>query len=410
MAGSRVALLLPAALAAVLFTAASAATADVLVGVAGPLAGQLAWIGQNTQTAALVAADDLNAAGGVLGQRVRLVQVDDNCDGTQARAAARKLVGDGVAFMLGHMCSGAALAASPVYEEAKVPLISNGATNPVLTERGLRYTFRVVGRDDQQGALAGDYLAERSAGKAVAIVHDGQPYGQGLAEVVRERLHRRGARETLFAAVEPGRSDFGPLLAEVGSRAIDVLYYGGYTPDAALLVRQARARGLAFQLVGGDGLSGQDFPTIAGDAGEGVRLTLYPDARALPEAAPVVAELRARGEEPELPTLHGYAGMQAWAQAVQRAGTFDGEAVARALRGHTFGTIIGRLGFDAKGDVVGAETFVWYVWRGGTYVPVDDEPADVGTGAGPRALRPRASRKPRPWVTRRRSARSEDRP
>jgi branched-chain amino acid transport system substrate-binding protein len=232
--------------------------------------------------------------------------------------------------------------------------------------------FRVVGRDDQQGALAAAYLAAAWHDKAIAVVHDGQTYGKGLAEEVRKGLEQHGMREALFTVVEPGRNDYGTLINQLRERGIDVLYYSGYSPEAGLIARQARDAGEHLQLVCADGTSSEDFPMIAGDAGEGTLLTNLADPIARPEAADVVARLRAQGGKVLPSALYGYAAVQAWAQAARAAGSLDGKAVAAALRAGTFDTVIGRLGFDAKGDVTGIEAFRWYRWRHGELVPADD--------------------------------------
>jgi branched-chain amino acid transport system substrate-binding protein len=142
----------------------SNASAEIRIGVATPLTGPYAWNGEQTRVGADMAVQDLNDRGGVLGESLVVVLVDDFCDPDQALAAANKLVTEGVPVVVGHQCSGAAIPASSVYEDAGIILISPGATNPRLTERGLRYTFRTSGRDDLQGALVGDYLAKEWPG------------------------------------------------------------------------------------------------------------------------------------------------------------------------------------------------------------------------------------------------------
>ena len=139
-----------------------------------------------------LAVADLNAKGGVLGEQIRLISVDDACDPEQAVAAARKLISDGVMFVVGHICSGGAIPTAPLYEAAGVIVISPSATNPKLTEEGRANVFRVVGRDDQQGIIAGNYLADRWGEKKIAILHDGQAYGRGLGGRDQEDAERAG--------------------------------------------------------------------------------------------------------------------------------------------------------------------------------------------------------------------------
>jgi branched-chain amino acid transport system substrate-binding protein len=349
--------------------------AEVVIGMAGPLTGPNAWIGEQTQIGVEAAFDDLLAHGGVLAQAARVVKVDDFCRGDQAVAAARKLVADGVAVVIGHQCSGAAIPASEVYAEAGILMISNAATNPKLTDRGLNNVFRMLGRDDQQGQMAGRYLAERWRDRKIAILHDGELYGEDLATYTKQQLNAQGVSEVMFEQIEPGRVDYSDLVARMQALGVDVLYYGGYAPEAGLIVRQASDKGYGLQLVAGDGISSGDFRLIAGDAADGTLMTLYPDLRASPKAADVVARFRARHYEPDGATLLAYAAVQVWKQAVEKASTLRTAAVAAALHTKEFDTLVGRIGFDEKGDVYGYEPFVWYIWQEGKYVPLESTTA-----------------------------------
>jgi branched-chain amino acid transport system substrate-binding protein len=248
-------------------------------------------------------------------------------------------------------------------------MISPIATNPKLTEQGFRNVFRVVGRDDLQGKIAGDLLASRWGDQKIAILHDGEAYGKGLAQEIKKRLNERGVTEAMFEAIEPRKADYSDIVRKMQAMDVEVLYYAGYAAEAALLLRLAREKGGDLQLVGGDALGVGDFGLIAGPASEGTLFTQYPDPRGRPEAAAVAARVARPGPLPGVLTT--YAAVQAWARAVEKAGTFETEAVAKALRGNEFDTILGTIGFDKKGDVTGYDTFIWYVWRGGEYVPAE---------------------------------------
>jgi branched-chain amino acid transport system substrate-binding protein len=347
---------------------ASRPRAEVRIGLAAPLTGPQAWSGGSTEEGAQVAVAKFNAQGGVLGEHIELITADDYCKGEQAVAAANKLVAAGVVAVFGHQCSGAAIPASKIYASADILLMSQGATNPMLTEQGFHNVFRVVGRDDLQGRIAGDLLAARWRDKPIAILHDGQAYGEGLAEQTKKRLNERGITEAMFEAIEPGRVDYFDVVEKMRSEGVEVLYYGGYIHEAALLIRQAREHGYKLQLVAGDGINEEDFALIAGPAANGTLMTDSPVPD--PSANPDVAELQRELPHPNRPPVRIYSALQAWAQAVENAGTFETKPVAAALRSHQFDTILGRIGFDAKGDVTGYESFVWYVWKDRTYAPV----------------------------------------
>ncbi len=361
-----VAILLGAGLAVLFATPSS--QAEVRIGLAAPLTGTLAWAGGETQEGAEVAVSDLNQKGGVLGERIELIKADDYCDGEQAVAAANKLVAERVVVVFGHQCSGAAIPASKVYAQARILLISTFATNPKLTEQGFPNVFRVVGRDDVQGKIAAGLLAERWGAAPIAILHDGQAYGKGLAEETKQGLNQRGVTEALFDAIVPGRSDYFDMIERMRAAGVAVLYYGGYAPEAALIIRQARSADYDLQLVSGDGLGNEVFGLIAGPAADGAMMTQVP----APGANSETAALAERLDRPDSQGAYtAYAALQAWAQAVEHARTFETKAVAEALRSHEFDTVLGRIGFDEKGDVTGYDTFVWYQWQGGGYAPIE---------------------------------------
>lgn len=348
----------------------AAAGAEVRIGLANPLSGPYAASGERNRVAVQLAIAALNQAGGVLGQQVRLVVADDGCDSERAAEAALELIKAGVGFVVGHMCSQASLVAAPIYEAAGLPMMTPDSTHPQLTEEGRGNIFRLAGRDDVQGQLAGDRLAQRHPQQRIAIVHDGSTYGRGLAGQARERLRQNHVNEVLFAAYQPDQTDFGALVEELQRAAIDVLFVGGYGPDAGRLIRFARDRGSRIQLVGGDGLGMEEFWTAAGPAGEGAVFTARPDLKQLPAAATVLAEFRAMGLGSVPMGIAAYAAVEVWAAAATRAGTLDPGPVIRVLHRGRFASALGRVAFDEKGDAEGAE-WQWQIWHDGSYAPLD---------------------------------------
>jgi branched-chain amino acid transport system substrate-binding protein len=262
------------------------------------LTGGMGWGGEQTRAGAYMALEDLNERSGVLGEPLAAVPVDDFCDPDQAVAAANKLLAEGVPVVVGHQCSGAAIPASSIYEDAGILLISPAATNPQLTDRGLRYTFRTCGRDDAQGTMVGDQIAKAWPGAAIAIVHDGQAYGRGVAEEAGRRLEELGVAIALQEQVRPGQTEFSDLLASFEVHGVDVAFYGGYPAEAGLIVRQAKARLPELAFVVPDGVGSEDFWLIAGEAAEGIPMTSYMDAARQSAAADVVARFRAAGTNP----------------------------------------------------------------------------------------------------------------
>lgn len=351
---------------AVLALSSLQAQADVTVAVVGPMTGKDAAFGTQMRVGAEQAVADINAAGGVLGQKLALEVADDACDPKQAVAVANRLAGQGVKAVFGHFCSGSSIPASEVYFEENIIQISPGSTNPALTEAGKANVFRVCGRDDQQGPAAAKYVAEHFKGKKIAIVHDKTAYGKGLADEMKKALNALGVKEVLFETLTPGEKDYSALVGKLNAEDIGVVYFGGYYTEAGLIVRQMRERGMKTVLVSGDALTDNAFWTVAGDQGSGTLFSFGPDPRKIPTAAPVVKTFRDKQIEPEGYVLYTYAAVQAWAQAATKAGSFDTAKVAPILRSTTFETVLGPISFDKKGDVIGAE-YVFYEWQNGKY-------------------------------------------
>jgi branched-chain amino acid transport system substrate-binding protein len=365
-------LALSAILIAVL--SARAAGAEILIGVAGPMTGKNAWFGEQMQRGAALAVADINAAGGVLGQQVQLITADDFCDPEQAVAAARKLVSDGVIFVVGHHCSHSSIPASAIYEASGILQISPSSTNPMLTELGRANVFRVINRDDVEGMMAATYLSDRWPGEKIAILHDNTTFGKGVAEETKKQLNNLGLTEAIYQAYVPGKVDYSAEIDELQAAGIAAVFIGGYHTEIALMARAARDRGYPIQLLTGVTLASEDFGLIAGAAAEGALFTDVADPRRRVEAAPVVERFRASGFEPEGYTLYDYAAVQVWAQAAEKAGSLELPAVIASLREHQFDTVLGPIDFDDKGDLT-VQNPVWYVWRGGTYVPLEQDMA-----------------------------------
>jgi len=357
---------LAALAAAFAFVYASPLRAEIAIGVAGPLSGPEATFGEMFRRGATKAVSDINAKGGVLGQKLTLVAGDDSCDPKQAVAVANDMAAKGVPFVAGHFCSGSSIPASDVYAETGILEISPGSTNPKYTDRGLPNLFRVCGRDDQQGRTAADYIARHFKGKVVAIIHDKSAYGKGLADQTREALRAHGVKEVMYEAITAGEKDYSALVSRLKEAKVDLLYLGGYKTEGGLIVRQMRDQGLKTVLMGGDSLVTEEYWSITGKAGEGTLMTFSPDPRRNPGNADLVAYFRSTNYEPEAYTLYTYGAVQAWAQAAEKAGSTDWQKVATALKSNTFDTVLGQIGFDAKGDVT-APGYVMYVWKNGKY-------------------------------------------
>jgi branched-chain amino acid transport system substrate-binding protein len=343
--------------------ASAIAHAEIKLGVAGPITGPNAAFGAQLVNGVQQAVEDLNAKGGILGQKVVVVTGDDVSDPKQGVSVANKFVGDGVQLVVGHFNSGVTIPASEVYQENGAIVISPSATNPKLTERGMWNVFRTCGRDDQQGKLWADYAKANLAGKKIAVVHDKTTYGQGLADAAKGFMNADGIKEVLYEGVNTGEKDFSALVSKIKASGADVVMWGGLHTEGGLIVRQMRDQGLKTVMMSGDGITSDEFATIGGDGVIGTLMSFGPDPRNNPAAKSVVDEFRAKKFEPEAYTLYSYAAVQILAQAAEQAKALDTKKIAEAMHsGNAFKTVLGDISFDKKGDRTSLD-YVMYVWK-----------------------------------------------
>src|SRR5437016_1311938 len=298
---------------------AAGASAQVKLGVAGPLTGGSAAFGAQLKNGVEQAVEDINAAGGILGQKVQVFVGDDRADPKEGVSVANKFVGDGVKFVVGHFNSGVTIPASEVYQENGILEITPAATNPRITERNMWNIFRTCGRDDQQGAVAGEYIAANFKNKKVALVHDKTTYGQGLADETKKTMNAKGIQEVLYEGVGANEKDFSALVSKIKSAGADLVYWGGLHTAGGLIVRQMRDQGVNAVLMGGDGITSDEFATIGGPGVEGTLMTYGPDPRKRVEAKPVVEKFRAKNIDPEFYRLYRYSACKIHYKAAEEA-------------------------------------------------------------------------------------------
>ncbi|KDD70029.1 branched-chain amino acid transport system substrate-binding protein [Pseudomonas sp. BT76 TE3572] len=340
------------------------AQADVKIGVAGPMTGANAAFGEQYMKGAQAAADAVNAAGGVNGEKIVLVKGDDACEPKQAVTVAKDLTNQKVAGVVGHFCSSSTIPASEIYDEAGIIAITPGSTNPQVTERGLAAMFRMCGRDDQQGIVAGDYIVDVLKGKKVVVLHDKDTYGQGLADATKAQLVKRGVTPVLYEGLTRGEKDFSAVVTKIRAAGADVVYFGGLHPEAGPLVRQLREQGLKdVKFMSDDGIVTDELVTTAGGPQnvDGVYMTFGADPRLLPDSKTVVDEFRKKGTEPEGYTLYAYASVQTLAAAFNGAKSNKGDDAAKWLKANKVQTVMGEKTWDAKGDLKVSD-YVVYQW------------------------------------------------
>ena len=325
------------------------------------MTGGQATFGRQMRDGAEQAVADINAAGGVLGRKLRLEIGDDACDPKQARSVAEKLSGMGVAVVVGHYCSSSSIPASDAYLDGGVLQITPASTNPLFTDRGMWNTFRTCGRDDQQGGFAAAYLAKNFKDKNIAIINDKTTYGKGLADEVKKALNAAGVKEKLNESYNQGDKDFTALVSKLKLNNIDIVYDGGYHQEAGLIVRQMRDQGLKTIL-------------MAGRRARLARICLHHRPRGrrravhLPAGPAQAADRRRRREEssrtrgsirkatcstPTPPIRSGR-------RPPPRPAPIDPQKVAAAMHAGTWDTVLGPISFDKKGDITAGG---WAVYR-----------------------------------------------
>ncbi|WBA85645.1 branched-chain amino acid ABC transporter substrate-binding protein [Endozoicomonas sp. GU-1] len=351
--------------AAVALGSASIASAEdtIKIALAGPVTGPVAQYGDMQFIGAKMAIEQINQAGGVNGKELEGVVFDDACDPKQAVAVANRIVNDDIRFVVGHLCSSSTQPASDIYEDEGVLMITAASTSPDITTRGYELIFRTIGLDSMQGPTAAKYIIDAVKPQKMAVIHDKQQYGEGLAASVRDEVQKAGVKVALYEGVTAGDKDFSALIAKLKKEDVDFVYYGGYHPELGLILRQSAEKGLDVKFMGPEGVGNKDISAIAGEASEGLLVTLPKSFDQDPANARLVEAFKARSEDPSGPFVFpAYSAVQVMADGMKLTASEDPEKVASSLRANNFKTPTGELGFDGKGDLKDFN-FVVYQWH-----------------------------------------------
>jgi branched-chain amino acid transport system substrate-binding protein len=354
------------------FAFAPMAHADIVIGLVAPLTGPVAAYGDQVKNGAEAAVDQINKNGGILGEQVTLKLADDAGDPKQGVSAANNLVGDGVHYVVGPVTSGVAMAASDVFAENGVLMVTPTATAPDLTNRGLTNVLRTCGRDDQQAEVAAKYVLDHLKDKKIAVIHDKGTYGMGLANSFKAAINAGGIKEVMYEGLTAGEKDYTALVGRLKKDGAEVIYFGGYHPEGGLLARQLADAGVKAQIIGGEGLSNTEYWAIGNQAAEGTLFTNASDALKNPDSADAVAVLKEKGVPPEAFTLNAYAAVQVIKAGIEKVGKADDAmAVATALKGgEPIQTAIGKLTYGENGDL-SSPSFSLYKWDDGKIVAAE---------------------------------------
>lgn len=337
---------------------------EIKLAIVGPLTGPLAQYGEQEFTGARQAIADINAKGGINGDKLVGVEFDDACDPKQAVAVANQIVNNGFSFVVGHLCSSSTQPASDIYQDENIFMITPASTAPEITGRGYQLTMRTIGLDSTQANTAVSYILQTAKPKNIAIIHDKQQYGEGLASIVRDELKKGGVSAVLFDGITAGNKDFSTLIARLKRANVDFVYYGGYHPEMGQILRQAHEAGLKAVFMGPEGVANASLSNIAGAASEGMLVTKPKNYHVEPANQHIVQAIKAKNGDPDGAFVWTtYAAVQAIASGIEQSSSHDPVRVAKALKAQGANTAIGALRWDEKGDLMHFE-FGIFTWHG----------------------------------------------
>lgn len=355
---------------------ASLAHAEILIGLAAPTSGREQKAGDAMRQVAQQAVADLNAKGGVLGEMITLVALDDQCSDAGAVAAANAFVQKQVKLVIGHPCARAALAAAQVYGPAGIVFIAPATRHPALTDKRAGKTiFRLSGRDDQQATTAAAWLMAQTGLGTVAIIHDKTAYSRGLAAGVAAALVSKGQPPPLDFPFTAGENVYAPVIAKLKELKPKAVFFAGYPSEADIIVTALRAAGLSVPVLGSDSLATQEFTTqhAANDPTVQVLARFRPpptpspqmaDASAAPSATLIDAAWSPALKTQAQQTAQA---IYTWAEAARRASSLAAEKIGPELANPLAAAPSGTVSFDDKGDARVASFFA-VRWSGKEWV------------------------------------------
>lgn len=329
---------------------------EILIGEYGSLTGTTATFGQSTDNAIQLAFDEINAAGGLLGKKVKVLVEDDQSKPEEAATAVTKLINQNhVVAMLGEVSSSRSLAAAPICQANGVPMISPSSTNPRVTQVG-DYIFRVCFIDPFQAEVGARIAWETLKLKKVAILSDVRnDYSVGLQTFFRQHFKQLGGEIVAEQSYSEGDSDFRAQLTQIKSANPEAIYVPGYYTEVATIARQARELGIAVPLIGGDGW---DSPRLWEIGGEALNGCYFSNHYSVDDPAPAVqkfvADYRKRyNQTPDALAALGYDAARILADAITRAGATSGDKIRDALAAtKSFQGVTGQITINAERNAV----------------------------------------------------------
>lgn len=353
-----------AALALTLAGHASAQEQVVKIGQTGPLSGPNAFAGKDNENGVRLAIEELNArklqvAGKTL--KFELQSEDDQCDPKSGVSVAQKLVDGGVKFVMGPYCSGVAIPASRVYDEGGA-LVSTVGTNPKVTEGGYKNLFRIIAGDNQIGSSMAIYAAKVMKAKTAAVVDDRTAFGQGVAAEFIKEAKAQGLTIVGQEYTTDKATDFSSILTNIKAKKPDVMFYGGYAPQAAPMARQMKQLAVSTKMLGGDTLCSPEMGKLGGDA---VNEVVYcAQGGSMLDKTTDGPAFKAKYKKRFNVDADAYAAsfydqMTLIGQSMAKAGSVEPDKVAAELRKGSYKGIAGTYAYDDKGNMKQAPITVY---------------------------------------------------
>jgi len=343
----------------VLLSTAQAQELVVRIGHAGPLTGNIAHLGKDTENGVRMAIDEANAKGiSIGGKKVKFVMQseDDGAEPRQATLVAQKLVDGKVQGLIGHVNSGTTIPASKIYHDAGIPQISPSATNPKYTQQGYQNAFRVVANDAQLGSVMGRYAAQTLKLKNVAVVDDRSAYGQGLADEFLKSAKANGINIVSRQFTTDKSTDFSAILTAIKAKQPDAIFFGGIDAVGGPMLRQMKQLGISAKFMGGDGVCSEQMPVLAG---EGLidDVVLCSEPGGVEDAQKKVMEdfrtafRKKYNGNVQIYAPYAYDATWLMITAMQKAGSADPAKYLPIMASSKYQGVTGMIEFDAKGDV-----------------------------------------------------------
>lgn len=306
----------------------------IKIGVVTPLTGDVATFGQSTKKAVEMAAEEINAAGGINGKKVELVIEDDRNDPKETANVVRKLIDqDKVVAIIGSLTSKCSLAGMPIANSKKVPMVSNASTNPKVTLTG-PYAFRVCFIDDFQGQVMAKFAYEDLGAKKAAVLYDiGNDYTKGLAEFFIKSFKELGGEIVAEETYQQQDNDFNAQLTSIKAKNPDVIFLPDYYQKVSLIAKQARGLGIKATFLGGDGWDSPELVKLGGEAVEGGYFSNhYSQQDPDPKTQEFIKKFEEKyGEKPDALAALGYDAFYFIVEAIKKAGKVDPTAIRDAL-------------------------------------------------------------------------------